>query len=193
MIFWLLLIINYRNSTLALTITSSLKRYIFFNSSNNAVVFKFSVPLDFTPRGDKFTLLSLLTAKFVSERIYTAIAVTDLFRNKSTLLSLLQLDLFTGGLSSFLWSEDVPGEEELEEPEDLIAGMELTVHGVAVRPFIFFNGHAELMGHIWAGTASERTNVLQVKKKNIALISLPSPSNFSVSRKLNYGYVFISS
>lgn len=74
-----------------------------------------------------------------------------------------QLDLFTGGLSSFLWSEEVPGEEELEEPEDLIAGVELTVYGVSVRPFIFFNGHAQLMGHIWAGTASERTPIQQVK------------------------------
>lgn len=75
-----------------------------------------------------------------------------------------QLDLFTGGLSSFLWSEDVPGEEELEEAEDLVAGIELTIYGVTVRPFIFFNGHGELMGHIWAGTASERTPALQVQK-----------------------------
>lgn len=72
------------------------------------------------------------------------------------------MDLFTGGLSSFLWSDEVAGEEDLEEPEDLIAGVELTIQGVSIRPFIFFNGHAQLMGHLWAGTASERTPLQQV-------------------------------
>lgn len=72
------------------------------------------------------------------------------------------LDIFTGGLSSFLWSDDTTTvEDELDEPEDLTAGLEASVLGVQIRPFVFFNGHGELMGHIWSGTASEKTTALQ--------------------------------
>ena len=70
--------------------------------------------------------------------------------------------MFTSGLSSFLWSDDSADEEEIAEPEELIAGIEVSVYGVRMRPFIFFHGHAELMGHIWAGTASNRTPIIQV-------------------------------
>lgn len=70
-----------------------------------------------------------------------------------------QLGIFSGGLSSFLSSGDT--ENEVEE-ETATAGMELTVLGTQVRPFTFFNGQGELMGHVWSGTASERTTAYQV-------------------------------
>lgn len=46
--------------------------------------------------------------------------------------------------------------------ETSVAGMELTVMGVQVRPFVFFTGQGELMGHVWSGTASEKTPAFQV-------------------------------
>lgn len=40
--------------------------------------------------------------------------------------------------------------------------MELTVLGTQIRPFVFFEGQGELMGHVWSGTASEKTSAFQV-------------------------------
>lgn len=45
------------------------------------------------------------------------------------------------------------------------AGMELAVLGTQIRPFTFFEGQGELMGHVWSGTASDRTTAYQVIKK----------------------------
>lgn len=47
--------------------------------------------------------------------------------------------------------------------EESVAGMELTIMGVQVRPFVFFTGQGELMGHVWSGTASEKTPAFQVR------------------------------
>lgn len=48
------------------------------------------------------------------------------------------------------------------EEEEATAGMEISLAGVQLRPFVFFTGQGELMGHVWSGTASERTSALQV-------------------------------
>lgn len=40
--------------------------------------------------------------------------------------------------------------------------MELTVLGVQLRPFVFFASQGELMGHVWSGTASDKTPAYQV-------------------------------
>lgn len=48
------------------------------------------------------------------------------------------------------------------QEEAVTAGMELTVAGSQIRPFVFFNGQGELMTHVWSGTASEMTPALQV-------------------------------
>ncbi len=48
------------------------------------------------------------------------------------------------------------------DEEDPTAGMDVTLAGVQLRPIIFFSGQSELMGHVWSGTASERTTALQV-------------------------------
>lgn len=68
-----------------------------------------------------------------------------------------QFELFAGGLNSLVGtSSDDGGEEEAT------AGMEITLAGVQLRQIIFFTGQGELMGHVWSGTASERTSALQV-------------------------------
>lgn len=69
-----------------------------------------------------------------------------------------QLGIFTSGLSSFGSSDS---QEEDEEVEPTTAGLELTIRGTQLRPFVFFNGQGELMGHVWAGTASDRTTAYQ--------------------------------
>lgn len=74
------------------------------------------------------------------------------------LLFVLQLGLFSNGLSSFVSDE----EREDGEDEGTNAGLELTVHGVEFRPFVFFDGHGELMGHVFSSTASTLTPAYQV-------------------------------
>jgi len=34
--------------------------------------------------------------------------------------------------------------------------------GTQIRPFVFFSGQGELMGHVWSGTASESTPAFQI-------------------------------
>uniref|UniRef100_A0A224XJE2 Putative microsomal triglyceride transfer protein n=1 Tax=Panstrongylus lignarius TaxID=156445 RepID=A0A224XJE2_9HEMI len=67
------------------------------------------------------------------------------------------LGIFAAGLASFVSTD----EESSEDEEISTAGLELTVLGVDLRPFIFFNGTGELMGHVWSGTASSLTPVYQ--------------------------------
>lgn len=77
-----------------------------------------------------------------------------------------QLGLFAGGLSSFVSSGETPHKDsnEVEDVEEEVAtaGMELSVLGTRIRPFVFFSGQGELMGHVWSGTASEKTPAFQV-------------------------------
>ncbi|XP_076241599.1 microsomal triacylglycerol transfer protein [Calliopsis andreniformis] len=73
--------------------------------------------------------------------------------------ALFSLGLFAGGLGSFVSSNQ---EEESQEDDPATAGMEIDFLGVGIRPFIFFSGQGELMGHVWSGTASERTPAFQV-------------------------------
>ncbi|CAG9832555.1 unnamed protein product [Diabrotica balteata] len=72
---------------------------------------------------------------------------------------LFSLGIFSGGLSSFI-SSDNEGEET--EEESATAGIELTVLDTQIRPFVFFSGQGELMGHVWSGTASDKTPAFQV-------------------------------
>lgn len=53
-------------------------------------------------------------------------------------------------------------EEQKENPEEHAAGMQLSVLGVNLRPYIFFTGTSELMGLVWSGVGSEPTAALQV-------------------------------
>jgi microsomal triglyceride transfer protein large subunit len=45
--------------------------------------------------------------------------------------------------------------------------MEITALGVQIRPFVFFSGQGELMGHVWSGTGSEKTPAFQVKEGSV--------------------------
>lgn len=42
-----------------------------------------------------------------------------------------------------------------------MAGMSLRLLNFQLRPFVFFTGTGELMGHVWSGTASEPTAMFQ--------------------------------
>lgn len=75
---------------------------------------------------------------------------------------MFQLGIFSGGLSSFLSSDS----DSDTDDETATAGMELTILGNQIRPFTFFSGQGELMGHVWSGTASERTTAFQVGQIN---------------------------
>lgn len=70
------------------------------------------------------------------------------------------MGITAGGLSSFVSSND--NEVSDQEEETVTAGMELSVAGTQIRPFVFFTGQGELMGHVWSGTASEMTPAFQV-------------------------------
>jgi len=82
--------------------------------------------------------------------------------------AIFSLGLFAGGLGSFVSSQD----EEEADNEAATAGMEIDLMDVGVRPFVFFSGQSELMGHIWSGKASERTPAFQ------ALLSLYSHNEY---------------
>ncbi|XP_011631593.1 microsomal triglyceride transfer protein large subunit isoform X2 [Pogonomyrmex barbatus] len=83
--------------------------------------------------------------------------------------AMFSLGLFASGLGSFVSSQD----EGAEADDDVAtAGMEIDLLGVGIRPFVFFSGQGELMGHVWSGTASERTPAFQ------ALASLYSHSEY---------------
>ncbi|KAK9695039.1 MTP large subunit, lipid-binding domain [Popillia japonica] len=69
---------------------------------------------------------------------------------------IFSLGVFSNGLGSFLASDSDPGSNE-----PATAGMELAVLGTQIRPFKFFEGQGELMGHVWSGTASDRTTAYQ--------------------------------
>nr|CAD7461843.1 unnamed protein product [Timema tahoe] len=73
---------------------------------------------------------------------------------------IFSLGLFTGGLGSFLSSDEESADPD-EPEESATAGMEVTALGVQVRPFVFFSGQGELMGHVWSGTGSEKTPAFQ--------------------------------
>lgn len=64
--------------------------------------------------------------------------------------------MFASGMGSFV------GESTSEDEGDPTAGMELTLLGASLRPYIFFTSTSEVMGHAWSGTASELTPALQV-------------------------------
>ncbi|RZF39851.1 hypothetical protein LSTR_LSTR000499 [Laodelphax striatellus] len=102
---------------------------------------------------------SLSTVQEISNGIVKRGLVDIVLDQSGRHQSLFTLGLFAGGLGSFISSEEEAG--PADEEEVATAGMELTVLGVQVRPFVFFSGQGELMGHVWSGTASERTPAFQ--------------------------------
>lgn len=72
--------------------------------------------------------------------------------------AMFSLGLFAGGLGGFISNQEGPEADD----EVATAGMEIDLLGVGIRPFVFFSGQGELMGHVWSGTASERTPAFQI-------------------------------
>ena len=75
---------------------------------------------------------------------------------KDSFHDFLQFGMFAGGLSVF------GGEDAVDDGEEANAGIEITLLNTQLRPYVFFTGQGELMGHVWSGTGSERTTALQV-------------------------------
>ena len=72
--------------------------------------------------------------------------------------------MFAGGLDMFGGEDDEDDTEEKEEAEEPNAGIEISLMDTQLRPMVFFTSKSELMGHVWSGTASERTTALQVTR-----------------------------
>ncbi|KAK9887789.1 hypothetical protein WA026_000102 [Henosepilachna vigintioctopunctata] len=101
---------------------------------------------------------SLVSLQEISSSVVKRGVVDILWSKEEGISELVSLGIFTSGLTSFMSSET---EETDEDPEPMSAGIELTVLGNQLRPFVFFNGQGELMGHVWSGTASDRTTAYQ--------------------------------
>ncbi|CAG0920976.1 unnamed protein product [Notodromas monacha] len=78
---------------------------------------------------------------------------------ENSLSTLLTLGVFARGLHSFSNKHTAVDPEDADE--SATAGFELSLLGSQLRPFVFFSGAGELMGHLWSGTASSRTPALQ--------------------------------
>lgn len=100
--------------------------------------------------------------------------------NKSE--NILSVGLFARGLNSFASSSD---SDEGDSDESAMAGMSLKVLGVQLRPYVFFSGTGELMGHVWSGTAS---NGMNAYRANLLIAdhdeAYPLINGFLVEQKL---------
>lgn len=76
-------------------------------------------------------------------------------QTKDSEMRLLSFGIFAGGMSMF------GGKDAVDDGEDANAGIEISLLNNQLRPYVFFTGQGELMGHVWAGTGSERTTALQ--------------------------------
>lgn len=101
---------------------------------------------------------SLVTVQEVNSGLLKRGVVDVVMKTGDHEQALFSLGLFAAGLGSFVSSSS---QEETEEDETATAGMEISLLGVGVRPFVFFSGQGELMGHVWSGTASDRTPAYQ--------------------------------
>lgn len=101
---------------------------------------------------------SLVTIQEVNSGLLKRGIVDVVLETNKERQTMFSLGLFAGGLGSFVSSQDDGAEAD---DEVATAGMEIDFLGVGVRPFVFFSGQGELMGHVWSGTASERTPAFQ--------------------------------
>lgn len=104
---------------------------------------------------------SLVTVQEVNSGLLKRGIVDIVLESDSHTQQLFTLGLFAGGLGGFVSSSDNEVTEAPGEDEVATAGMEIAFLGVGVRPFVFFSGQGELMGHVWSGTASTRTPAFQ--------------------------------
>lgn len=101
---------------------------------------------------------SLVTIQEVNSGLLKRGTVDVVLETNEQRQAMFSLGLFAGGLGSFVSSQEDGAEAD---DEVATAGMEIDLLGVGVRPFVFFSGQSQLMGHVWSGTASERTPAFQ--------------------------------
>lgn len=104
---------------------------------------------------------SLVTIQEISSGLLKQGIVDIVLEQESYKYKFFSLGLFAGGLNSFVASSDQEENEIPVENEVATAGMDISFLDVIIRPFVFFTGQGELMGHVWSGTASERTPAFQ--------------------------------
>ncbi|XP_014212365.1 microsomal triglyceride transfer protein large subunit [Copidosoma floridanum] len=104
---------------------------------------------------------SLVTIQEINSGLLKRGVVDIVLESGSHKYTFFSLGLFAGGLNSFVSSNEPEDNEIPTDNEPATAGMELSVLDVDIRPFVFFSGQGELMGHVWSGTASERTAAFQ--------------------------------
>ncbi|KAJ8979263.1 hypothetical protein NQ317_012733 [Molorchus minor] len=109
---------------------------------------------------------SLVSIQEIKNGIAKRGTVNVVMQKDGVVREIFSLGIFSGGLSNLLSSDG-----DADEEEYMTAGMELTVLGTQIRPFVFFEGQGELMGHVWSGTASEKTPALQVQDLLLKRIS----------------------
>ncbi|KAI4502648.1 hypothetical protein M0802_002560 [Mischocyttarus mexicanus] len=102
---------------------------------------------------------SLVTIQEINSGLLKRGTVNVILETNGQEETIFSLGLFARGLSSFV-SSGQDDNIDMDE-EAATAGMEIDLLGVGVRPFVFFSGQGELMGHVWSGTASERTPAFQ--------------------------------
>lgn len=101
---------------------------------------------------------SLVTVQEVNSGLLKRGIVDVVLESNEQRQAMFSLGLFAGGLGSFVSSQD---EEAEADDEMATAGMEIDILDVGIRPFVFFTGQGELMGHVWSGTADHRTPAFQ--------------------------------
>ncbi|KAI4456052.1 microsomal triglyceride transfer protein large subunit [Holotrichia oblita] len=137
---------------------------------------------------------TLLTIQEMSSGIVKRGVVNVMMDRNDVTQEIFSLGVFSNGLGSFLGSDS-----DSTSNDPATAGMELAVLGTQIRPFKFFEGQGELMGHVWSGTASDRTTAyqalvllqdhvehLRIGSGFIAEIDFKGATSFDLSGKIEF-------
>ena len=81
---------------------------------------------------------------------------------------ILEIDTFAGGLSEYV-GPDPEADPEDKDDEAPNAGMQLTLAGNQLRPFVFFRSSSDLMSLYWSGALEQKNPAIQVSHNNFAL------------------------
>lgn len=73
----------------------------------------------------------------------------------------LGVEVWTRGIESLTGGQGAATPSGEQEEDGMAGGLALSVAGTRMRDITLFNGQAELLGHVWAGTGSTPTPVLR--------------------------------
>ncbi|GJQ73200.1 hypothetical protein Trydic_g13582 [Trypoxylus dichotomus] len=137
---------------------------------------------------------TLLTVQEMSTGIVKRGVVNIMMDKDGVSKEIFSLGIFSAGLGSMLSSDP-----DATSDDPATAGMELAILGTQIRPFKFFEGQGELMGHVWSGTASDMTTayqtlaILQDHHEHLRLgpgflaeIDLKGATSFDLSGKIEF-------